>query len=182
MNTQFILIRHAPAAKAGYLHGRSDVAAVLPATPRAAPWDGAALHLVSPAQRCRATAQYLNPDAAWQVTPALWEQDFGAWDGLPYAEIPDLGPLSRADLARHRPPAGESFTDLIARVRPVFLADHGAGQVVIVAHAGVIRAALSLALGHEDAGLAFTIDPLSQTRLSRHGNDWAITCVNQEIL
>ena len=41
----------------------------------------------------------------------------------------------------------------------------GAGPVAVVAHAGTVRAALSLALGEVSAGLAFEVDPLSITRI-----------------
>lgn len=186
MNTQFILIRHAPILQGGALYGRSDVAARLPAAPpvttQARGWDADALYLTSPAQRCRMTAQYLAPAAPWQVTQALSEQDFGLWEGRAYADIPDLGALSRDDLARHRPPQGERFLDLLSRVTPIFTADYAAGQVVVMAHAGVIRAALSLALGWPSAGLAFTIDPLSQTCVTRSGGDWAIGYVNRSVI
>lgn len=39
------------------------------------------------------------------------------------------------------------------------------GAVAVVAHAGVIRAALALVLGHVPGALAFEIAPLSVTRL-----------------
>ena len=182
MNTQFVLIRHAPVIAGGLLYGRSDLPAQLPDIPARPEWDGGAVFLTSPAGRCRATAAALAPQARWREIAALWEQDFGLWEGRAYAQIPDLGPLSRRDLAAHRPPQGESFLDVVARVRPVFTADYRAAQVVVMAHAGVIRAALSLALGDEAAGLAFAIDPLSQTVLTRAGGDWAIGCVNRSLV
>ena len=48
-----------------------------------------------------------------------------------------------------RAPNGENFLELIDRVRGgvhKLLADHGGRNIVIVAHGGTIRAALSIAL------------------------------------
>jgi alpha-ribazole phosphatase len=99
---------------------------------------------------------------------------------VPFAELPDIGPLSVTDLAAHRPPQGESFTDLCARVSPALHAAAGqGGRIAIVAHAGVIRAALALALGSPAQGLAFQIAPASLTRITAlSGTDWSIGCVN----
>lgn len=180
--TELILIRHAPALAEGRLCGRTDVAADLP--------DAAAIAalaqavgpvdriLVSPARRCRATASALWPRAAFTLAAALWEQDFGAWEGMPLAEIPDLGPLPRAALAAHRPPGGESFADLQARVAPALCAIP-AGRTALVVHAGTIRAALALALSDPADALGFAILPLSVTRLSRLGGTWSVGAVNR---
>ena len=53
------------------------------------------------------------------------------------------------------------------------------GRVAVVAHAGVIRAALGLALGAPARGLAFQVAPLSLTRLvALPGGAWSIAEVN----
>lgn len=178
---ELILIRHAPALSEGRLCGRTDVAAdlsdgALVAAVRAAlPTPGRLV--VSPALRCRQTAAALWPGEG-ASDPRLWEQDFGVWDGRPYADLPDLGPLTAADLAAHRPPGGESFADLCARVQPA-LVDHAAqGPATIVAHAGVIRAALALTLGAVPGALSFDIAPLSVTRIARFSTGWQVRCVN----
>jgi alpha-ribazole phosphatase len=44
-----------------------------------------------------------------------------------------------------------------------------AGRTAIIAHAGTIRAALAMALGTIGPALAFSIDPLSITRLMLAG-------------
>lgn len=177
-----ILIRHAPALNEGRLAGRRDVPADLgdagalaAARAIAGPVDRV---FSSPALRCRQTAA-----ALWESTPhldpRLWEQDFGAWEGLPFADMPDLGPLSPTDLATHTPPGGESFADLCARVRPALEAIAAQpGRSAIVAHAGTIRAALAMALGSIAPALSFSVDPLSVTRLALHGTQWAIGGVN----
>lgn len=182
--TELILIRHAPALAGGRLCGRTDVGADVSETAAiaaAAQGIGAVDRvLVSPALRCRQTADALWSGRSFATDAALWEQDFGDWDGMALARLPDLGPLSRADLARHRPPNGESFLDLRARVRPALLA-LPPGRTAIVAHAGTIRAALSLALSDPADALGFEIAPLSASTVRRHGEDWSIGAVNRVI-
>lgn len=180
----FWLIRHAPSVDGGAMAGRRDVAADCSNAPalaalRAKVNLGAADRFwVSPAQRCLQTAAALSPLPA-QPDPRLWEQDFGAWEGRAYADLPDLGPLGRAELAAFAPPMGESFADLSARVWPALRAAE-AGRHVMVTHAGVIRAALGLALGDMPLGLAFSAAPLSLTRVSRdlRSDTWAVHLVN----
>lgn len=185
VTTELHLIRHAPAITEGRMAGRRDVAAdcsdaLAFAALRGAL--GAVDHkVISPALRCVQTAAQLWPDAAPAQDARLWEQDFGAWEDMPFSDLPDLGPLSVADLAAHRPPNGESFVDLYERVAPALqeLAARG-GKVAIVAHAGVIRAALGLALGHAAQGLAFQIAPLSLTSIiALPGGAWSISGVNR---
>jgi alpha-ribazole phosphatase len=153
----------------------AQVQTLLPQSPRL---------ISSPALRCRQTAQALWPDRTADTDPRLWEQDFGAHDGLPYADLPDLGILDSAALAAYAPPEGESFADLCARTKPALLAHAAAaldGPVVLVVHAGVIRSVLALVCGSVPAGLAFEIANLSITRL-RCGEDGplSIMAVNQQ--
>ena len=182
--TELVLIRHAPALTGARLCGRTDVKADLGDTARIAAvrvLAGLPVRLiVSPAQRCQHTAQALWPDREGTLNADLWEQDFGAWDGRPYADLPDLGPLPPVDLAHHRPPMGESFADLAARVWPALNVIADGGNATIVAHAGTIRAALSLALDSLVSGLAFEIAPLSVTRIARltDGAGWVVRGVN----
>ncbi len=180
--TELILIRHAPALTQGRLCGRTDVAADLSDAAAIAALSKAVgpvdRVLVSPARRCQATASALWPEGDFTLDAALWEQDFGTWEGMPIAQIPDLGPLSRAALAVHCPPGGESFTDLLARVAPALCAVPE-GRTALVVHAGTIRAALALALSDPADALGFAILPLSVTRLSRQAESWSVGAVNR---
>lgn len=169
---ELLLIRHAPIVTPGILCGRTDVAA-RPDPGRVAQLRAALPQVArvvgSPALRCRQTAAALWPGREVAQDARLWEQDFGAHDGLPLADLPDLGVLDRTALAAYRPPGGESFADLCARVAPA-LRDHAgaavrSGPVALVVHAGVIRAALGLVLDSPGAGLAFAVDTLSVTVL-----------------
>lgn len=183
-STELVLIRHAPVDSNGTLYGRRDLPARFDQT-RALdalrlavePFDRI---VCSPAKRCVQTAQYLWPDRPVVTEPSLWEQDFGEWEGRSFTALPDLGPLSPADLASHRPPGGESFDDVCARVRRG-LSDicTTPGRVAIVAHAGTIRAALAMALGSIPAALGFEIATLSLSRITAlHGVGFSIGCVN----
>lgn len=180
--TELVLIRHAPALAGGRLCGRTDVGADLSdlgAIAALARTIGRVEAVrTSPALRCRQTAGALWPGRELVTDAALWEQDFGNWDGMALARLPDLGPLSRADLARHRPPNGESFADVCARLRPALLG-LSPGRTAVVAHAGTIRAALTLALADAADALGFEISPLSATCLTRCGPDWSIGYVNR---
>lgn len=180
--TELLMIRHAPVVADGRLAGRRDVAAEFSAVSvagLAAEIAGAAL-VASPARRCLQTAAALCPDLTPETDPRLWEQDFGAWEGRPFADLPDLGPLTGAALAAHRPPEGESFADLCARTAPALaaLAARG-GRVAVVAHAGTVRAALAQAMGDVPAALAFQVAPLSLTRILVTPGGWSIACVNR---
>ncbi len=176
-----MLIRHAPAAVPGRLYGCTDVAARIdPAAISAlkARLGDVAQVISSPAQRCRQTAEALFGTSLEDAR--LWEQDFGAHDGLPFEALPDLGILSAAALARHAAPGGESFADLCTRTAPA-LAQHGAqanwgGPVALVVHAGVIRSALALVIGSVPGALAFEVAPLSLTRL-RCGADGPVSVI-----
>lgn len=181
---RLIVIRHAPALHGGRMAGRRDVPADL-SDAVALDWARAALAragveraISSPAQRCVATAAALGWAAPSDAR--LWEQDFGAWEGVAFADLPDLGPLEAPALAAHRPPGGESFADLCGRVAPALNGiAAGGGCVAVFAHAGVVRAALALALGAVPPALAFEVAPLSLTELrALPGGGWSIARVN----
>ncbi len=182
--TELLLIRHAPAMNDGRLCGRTDVPADCSDTARIralrallGPPDRV---ISSPALRCRQTSAAIWPEnTAPENVDAFWEQDFGAWDGLPFTELPDLGHLSSEALAAHRPPQGESFEDLCARVAPALSAAASGGRVAIVAHAGVVRAGIARAIGAAGPALRFDVSPLSVTclRVTREG-EWSVAMVN----
>ena len=188
MGTRLLMIRHAPALHGGALAGRRDVAADVSQTDQIAALrarlDARDISqiLVSPALRCVQTAQAIWPEnKVFRHDMRLWEQDFGAWEGVPFADLPDLGPLSSEQLARHAPPGGESFLDLCARVTPALqeLAQ-GSGCVAVIAHAGVVRAGLALALEAHAPALRFEVAPLSVTEISCvAGHGWSIAGVNR---
>lgn len=174
---KLLILRHAPPLTDGRLAGRRDVDADCSDSAAFAGMRariGAIGHvLTSPARRCLQTAHALGFDAPPSLA-ALWEQDYGVWEGLAYDALPDLGDLSTACLARHRPDGGESFEDMAARVRAVI--ETLDRDTLIIGHAGTVRAALAMVVG--PAALSFAVAPLSLTVLQRAGAVWAVEAVN----
>jgi alpha-ribazole phosphatase len=77
-------------------------------------------HIVhsSPLRRCAAVGAWLKR-WGWQhhIDPVLAEIDFGAWDGLKWAQIDKTAVDAWvADFALYRPGQGESLQDLLQRV------------------------------------------------------------------
>jgi alpha-ribazole phosphatase len=155
-----ILVRHTrPVGGEGLCYGRRDLA---PGADLEAAADALAAALpefravaTSPRARCRLLAERLaalRGLAAPTVDARLAEIDFGAWEGLAWDAVP-RGELDAwaADLMHARPHGGESVAMLAARVGAA-LAEwrHAAGSVLVVTHAGVVRAARAIA-GEPDA-------------------------------
>ncbi len=140
--------------------------------------------------RCRQTAGALETAGLMlpppQVEPDLMEQDFGHWQGLSWLELeaakdPDLARFWQ-DPAGTAPPGGESFAEMMGRVAKTIRRlthEHAGRDILAVAHAGTIRAALALALdlGPTQA-LRFAVAPLSLTRLDATLDGWRIEAVN----
>jgi probable phosphoglycerate mutase len=94
------------------------------------------------------------------VRPALREIDMGAWEGRTRGEVAERQPDEYArrggDIVNFRPPGGESFADLAARVTPCWrslFAESESGVVAVAGHAGVNRVILCDALGMPLANL-----------------------------
>jgi probable phosphoglycerate mutase len=111
--------------------------------------------LTSPLRRARQTAATVAEliDVPLEERPGLIETDFGAWEGLTFAEARDRDPelhgrwLGAQDVA---PPGGESFADVAARMaaeRDAVLAAHAGRTVVVVSHVTPIKMLLREALG-----------------------------------
>jgi probable phosphoglycerate mutase len=124
-------------------------------------------------QRCRLTAEILAQDRNQSVVTLrqLREINLGEWDGISRIDVdarfPGEWSKRGADLAEYRPPTGESFTDLQARVVPVFLdiMEQTQSHALIVAHAGVNRVIICHILG------------VPLTNVFRIGQDYA--CLNK---
>ena len=111
--------------------------------------------------RARRTAELLasGPTVPIRVRPALREIDMGEWQGLSRREVakrlPDEYAARGRDIANFRPPGGESFADLAARVLPCWrdIVESEAQVVTIAGHAGVNRVILCHLLGAPLANL-----------------------------
>jgi probable phosphoglycerate mutase len=94
-----------------------------------------------------------------QALPRFREIALGAWDGLAVDEVRELYPgeyeKRGSDLVYYRPPAGECFADVAARVIPLFeeIVRTSQGDLLVVGHAGVNRVLLCHLLGMPLANL-----------------------------
>jgi ribonuclease H / adenosylcobalamin/alpha-ribazole phosphatase len=111
--------------------------------------------VTSPLARCRQTAQAAADRLGLEmrVDEGLRETDFGAWEGLSFAEVKQRHP---ADLeawltsAEAPPTGGESFVDVARRVavsRDKLLARYAGRTVLVVSHVTPIKTLIRLALG-----------------------------------
>ena len=197
-------VRHAPVVDhAGKLYGQRDVpcdvsdsrafAALSVALPPDAVW------VTSHLSRARDTAAAIISasravPARLTEDPDFAEQSFGDWAGLSWEEIAAQDPALHArfwnDPVGLPPPGGESFSAVIARVASAIERMSAAhrGDIVAVAHGGVIRAALALALALEPTrAMAVRVDNLSLTRLDLvaggtlrgKGGAWRVVGVNR---
>lgn len=198
--TRFWMIRHALVAEnaRAVLYGTMDVElcphtltaqvpsyqAIARALPRPAAW------VVTPLSRTVHTAKaimaagYDGPEPL--VEPGLIEQNLGAWQGLPHADLPQrltapahpFWPVSGTE----RPPGGESMAEVISRVGVTMerlARAHDGEDVVIVSHGGTIRAAVAHALGiAADNALHLSVQNISLTRLEWMPEGWRVVCVN----
>ncbi|QPH55173.1 histidine phosphatase family protein [Pontivivens ytuae] len=137
--------------------------------------------LSSDLSRARDTAQALG--LAPEEDPALRELHYGAWEGRSYDEVdPALARRFWEAPGDVAPPGGESWNDLTARLAPVIARQNAlGGDVIAVAHMGVILAALALATGMAPAmALSFRVAPLSLTRLDWLDGPWAVDRINHQ--
>jgi ribonuclease H / adenosylcobalamin/alpha-ribazole phosphatase len=116
--------------------------------------DAVSVVVTSPLQRARQTAAVVSDllGVPLEVDDGLAECDFGAWEGLTFAEVEEGWPdelaawLASTAVA---PPGGESFDDVLVRVRASrdrLLARAHAGTAVVVSHVTPIKTLVLLAL------------------------------------
>ncbi|NNM62962.1 MAG: phosphoglycerate mutase [Steroidobacteraceae bacterium] len=153
---QLYLIRHPePIGVDGRCYGRTDMRVEEAAIARALPSIAASLSArtladaeihCSPLTRCMGLARRIAAPREPIVDEDLVEIDFGAWEGLPWDEVPrDAIDAWTRDIWGYRPGGGESAAMVASRWhRWLTRVQHGTAQTVIaVTHAGVIRVALS---------------------------------------
>jgi alpha-ribazole phosphatase len=148
----YALLRHLPALIApGHCYGRLDLppgpADPAPTLAGLAGFAAAAL-VSSPAARCRALADAAAARLGLppRFEPRLLELDFGAWEGLPWDDVPRAAlDAWAADPWGFAPPGGESGAALVARVRAAF-AELPPGAVV-VSHGGPLKVLAALIAG-----------------------------------
>jgi broad specificity phosphatase PhoE len=204
--TRWWWVRHAPVTvNDGRCYGQTDHPcdctdeAVFQGLARLLPKD--AVWVTSNLQRTHLTAAAIVqaglpgpdpiPGPGVIVEPDFAEQNFGEWQGMRYVDIAALQAEAYHRFwlapAHKAPPGGESFVDLMERVRRAVRRmneTHAGRDIIAVTHGGTIRAALAEALDlAPEAALAFTIDNCSLTRLERfdgagEGHGWRVAAVN----
>jgi ribonuclease H / adenosylcobalamin/alpha-ribazole phosphatase len=163
--TRLLLLRHAQTEHSAQRRysGRGDVPLTdvgmrqaAAAARRLASLDVATI-VSSPLRRARQTADEVSAatDAEIVLEDGFTEVDFGAWEGLTFAEAaardPDVHRRWLSDPSVP-PPGGESFAEVHRRVRRAtdeLIAKHGGATLVVVSHVTPIKTLLRMAL---DAG------------------------------
>jgi len=116
----------------------------------------------------------------------LREIHFGAWERRRHSEIEAEDPNHIRAYWEHpgsiRPPGGESWNDVCARVNAAIdhlTKCHPGQNLIVVAHFGVILTQIqrALALNPKDA-FGHRIDNLSVTELGRLPNGWDVGTIN----
>jgi len=182
--TRWWWIRHAPVPDGGFIYGQRDLACdcgdqeIFGILARELPRD--AVWLTSNLLRTKQTAAAIlaaAPKRFQGIEPvevrALAEQHLGEWQGQERKAFYAARKVGTHTLwfapADERPPGGESFADLVARVVPAIEAanaEYRGRDIVAVTHGGTIRAAVALALKlPPQTALSFAIDNCSLTRL-----------------
>lgn len=124
----------------------------------------------------------------------LNEQNFGQWAGMTWDELGiEKGSAAQKFWdapATTSPPGGESFANLMARVAPAIdeiTAKYAGSDIICVAHAGTIRAAIAHALGlGPEKSLSINVSNLSLSRIDhisaglklKRGGHWRIVGIN----
>ena len=170
--TRLILVRHGETAytQQGRYSGRGDVplsdqgeAQAMAAGGRVAGIARDVTAVVSsPLGRCVRTAELISAEVGGvpvTVVDDLIEVDFGAWEGLTFAEVQQGWPHEMQawlDSTSVAPPEGESFQAAAKRVRgamATILQSYAGGVVVVVSHVSPIKLILRDALAASDAFL-----------------------------
>lgn len=171
-------IRHLPVENKGRYIGHTDIPAIIPQEPAnlAVTLPENALWFASPLTRAVDSAHWLRQSvrgnaAPLQIVPELMEQNFGVWENKTYAEVWNAAEDSHdwKKPALIKPEGGESFADVCARVDgwiENILKTVEIKPLIVVAHAGAIRAALRHALNiTAEQALSFAIDCGSITQV-----------------
>ncbi len=141
-------------------------------------------------KRCLETARIIAGPQGKSIRrqPQLREIKLGYWDGRPQAKIRQYHPEEYRqrgeNLIDFRPPGGESFADLQARVIPAFreLINREQGPVLLIAHAGVNRAILCDLLGRPLDELFALPQPFGCLNIiERRGTSLEVKAVNLEV-
>jgi len=204
--TELILLRHGETVGQSSirLYGATDIA-LSPVGEQQAARAAAALRahsfsriVSSPLQRARKTAEIVlaaqtsrpfGPDLttpnALTVLHDLREVDFGAWEGLTWAEVAERDPDNHRLWQQTRPrfnyPGGEARPDFLRRITSAAREiPHASGPTLAVLHKGVIKAVIAALTGMPYEEATHLPVPLgSLHHLERSGDSWQLTTVGR---
>lgn len=156
------------------------------AVPDVPPWTQI---VSSPLQRCRQFAEAMGErfEISVSVDDRFKEVGFGDWEGKSPALIQQQDAEAYAafyrDPVKHRPAGAEPWEEFAARVSAA-LEDVGKNfsgqQVLVVAHAGVIRAAVAMVLdASADAAYRIKVDNAGLTRFRYDGTAYRLEYLNR---
>jgi broad specificity phosphatase PhoE len=102
-----------------------------------------------------------------RVLPDLAEQAFGAWDGVPWAQIQGAEEFFKDPVRTAPPGGGESFAHCAERAREAIRGTwDGGGPTLVLAHGGILRGILAHFLGLPlDRALDLAWQPFGLSRL-----------------
>ena len=201
LETRWYLIRHAPVDNPERrIYGASDKSANTSNTTafqklaQRLPRKGIAItsHLRRTQQTLDALVSSGLEISEQIIENRLGEQDFGDWTGKTYEEIRFLFGDDYDKFwitpAKEKPPNGESFIEVIDRVKECILEctqKFKGRDVICISHGGVIRAALTTALKIEaERALSISVDNLSTTIIDylhpceNFSGAWRVRCTN----
>ncbi|WP_019624075.1 histidine phosphatase family protein [Thioalkalivibrio thiocyanoxidans] len=152
--------------------------------------DGWQAVVSSPMRRCRAFAERLvdERDLSLHLEPGLREVGFGDWEGCTRVELqrerPDEYRAFYADPVHSRPAGAEPLGAFRRRVETAFetaVGGQSAERVLVIVHAGVIRALVGWVMGVPDERLfQLECEYASRTRLHRHPTrGWRVIHTNR---
>ncbi len=201
--TELILLRHGETVGQSSirLYGATDIA-LSPVGEQQAARAATALRthsfsriVSSPLQRARKTAEIVlaaqtprscGPEAvALTVLHDLREVDFGAWEGLTWAEVAERDPDNHRLWQQTRPrfnyPGGEARPDFLRRTTSAAREiPHTSGPTLAVLHKGVIKAVIAALTGMPYEEATHLPVPLgSLHHLERRGDTWQLTTVGR---
>lgn len=193
---RLVLLRHAEADFHGRFCGHSNPSLTMRGRTRLlAIIQGLSLASISPtaiwSSDLRRATETAEPVAKhfglnYSTSPGLREMNFGSWEGLSWSEVESRYPEdSRAWMVKfphHRPPGGESFLELQARVIDELqsLADQAEPVcTLVVTHAGFIRTAVAWVLGMSDECISrIALNHCAISILENVRNHWSLSAMN----
>lgn len=116
--------------------------------------------------RTQQTAQFIcDDDNQVEVEPLLNEIQAGEHDSLTYEQIAEKYPVEFAmrdeDKLRYRYPGGESYLDVLQRLKPVIQrVINQEDEILVISHQATLRCLLGLLLGHDLEDVPYIKVPL----------------------